>query len=126
MESTEKSSGTESEEEEPAAKRRRRTRWGDTKGEADRDLAEFRAAEAAAESERLARADREQRAYAEERAAITEVKPPSDPSSLPEDQRRLVSAEEAAIAVLRDAIEFDPVRLEICSIIFLARKISNL
>ncbi|KAM7536397.1 hypothetical protein Aperf_G00000081031 [Anoplocephala perfoliata] len=108
--SGDKSSGTESEEEEeePAAKRRRRTRWGDTKGETDRDLAEFRAAEAAAEAERLARADREQRAYAEERAAITKVKPPSDPSSLPEDQRRLISAEEAAIAVLRDAIEFDP------------------
>lgn len=79
------------------------------KGETDKDLEEFRAAEAAAEAERLARADREAKAYAQERAAITEVKPPADPSILPADQQRLISPEEAAIAILRDGIEFDPV-----------------
>ncbi|VUZ44025.1 unnamed protein product [Hymenolepis diminuta] len=103
------SSSEESEREEPlAAKRRRRSRWGDVKGETDKDLEEFRAAEAAAEAERLARADREAKAYAQERAAITEVKPPADPSTLPADQQRLISPEEAAIAILRDGIEFDP------------------
>ncbi|VDK35512.1 unnamed protein product [Taenia asiatica] len=98
----------EDEGEEPQAKRKRRSRWGDVEGETDRDLANLRAAEAAAEAERLARADREQRAYASERAAITNVCPPSDPSTLPEEQRRLVSSEDAALAVLRDAIDFDP------------------
>lgn len=97
-------------EEQPKAAKRRRSRWGDMQGETDKDLEEFRAAEAAAEAERLARADREAKAYAIERAAITEVKPPADPSALPAEQRRLVTPEEAAIAVLRDAIEFDPVR----------------
>ncbi|VDM18177.1 unnamed protein product [Hydatigera taeniaeformis] len=102
--------GGEGEDEgvEPQAKRKRRSRWGDVEGETDRDLANLRAAEAAAEAERLARADREQRAYASERAAITNVCPPSDPSTLPEDQRRLISPEDAALAVLRDAIDFDP------------------
>ncbi|KAL5104668.1 Pre-mRNA-processing factor 39 [Taenia crassiceps] len=98
----------EDEGEEPQAKRKRRSRWGDVEGETDRDLANLRAAEAAAEAERLARADRDQRAYASERAAITNVCPPSDPSTLPEEQRRLISSEDAALAVLRDAIDFDP------------------
>ncbi|CDS36653.1 pre mRNA processing factor 39 [Echinococcus multilocularis] len=98
----------EDEVEEPQAKRKRRSRWGDVEGETDRDLANLRAAEAAAEAERLARADRDQRAYASERAAITNVCPPSDLSTLPEEQRRLISPEDAALAVLRDAIDFDP------------------
>ena len=94
---------------EPRAKRLRRSRWGDVAGETDRDLANLRAAQEAAEAERQARADRDQRAYALERAAITEVKPPPDPAALPEEQRRLLTPEEAAVAVLRDAINFDPV-----------------
>lgn len=101
----------EEEGEEPQARRKRRSRWGDVEGETDRDLANLRAAEAAAEAERLARADREQQAYASERAVITNVCPPSDPSTLPEEQRRLISSEDAALAVLRDAIDFDPASL---------------
>nr|CDS34925.1 pre mRNA processing factor 39 [Hymenolepis microstoma] len=103
-EERDKSSSDESVREEPSAAKRRRSRWGDVKGETDKDLEEIRAAEA----ERLARADLEAKAYAQERAAITEVKPPSDISTLPADQMRLISPEEAAIAVLLDGIEFDP------------------
>ncbi len=97
--------GEQQTEEEPAPKRKRRSRWGDVEGETDRDLMTLRAAE----EERLARADRDQKAYAEERALITRVVPPEDPSTLPEEERVLLSAEQAAIKVLKEAIEFDPV-----------------
>uniref|UniRef100_A0A5K3FTJ4 Suf domain-containing protein n=1 Tax=Mesocestoides corti TaxID=53468 RepID=A0A5K3FTJ4_MESCO len=88
----------------PAPKRKRRSRWGDVEGETDTDLMKMRAAE----EERLARADREQKAYAVERAAITNVAPPEDPSTLHATEHVLLSPEQAAITVLKEAIEFDP------------------
>ncbi|BHF80406.1 PRP39 pre-mRNA processing factor 39 [Sparganum proliferum] len=83
----------------PAAKKRkRRSRWG-----SESDLL----AAKAEEEKRLAQADADAKEYALERERIICVQPPS-PESLTEEDKQLMTAEEAAIAILKEAIEYDP------------------
>uniref|UniRef100_A0A0X3P7L0 Pre-mRNA-processing factor 39 n=2 Tax=Schistocephalus solidus TaxID=70667 RepID=A0A0X3P7L0_SCHSO len=81
-----------------AKKRKRRSRWG-----SESDLL----AAKAEEEKRLAQADADAKEYALERERIICVRPPS-PDSLTEEDKQLMTAEEAAIAVLKEAIEYDP------------------